>query len=229
MGKKILVIIPAYNEQESILSTVQSVQAFGYDYVVVNDGSRDDTLKVCRENGLNVLDLAQNLGIGGAVQAGHKYAQRYGYDIDIQVDGDGQHDPAFIELLVREVDAGADMVIGSRFLEETAGFKSTLLRRIGIHWFRVLLHLATGKTVTDATSGFRACGKRAIELFCENYPEDYPEPESIALALHRGLSVKEVPVSMRERQGGASSISGLSSLYYMIKVSLAILFVFFTR
>lgn len=229
MGKKVLVIIPAYNEQESILSTVQSVQSFGYDYVVVNDGSRDDTLNVCRENGLNVLDLAQNLGIGGAVQAGHKYAQRYGYDIDVQVDGDGQHDPAFIELLVREVDAGADMAIGSRFLVETAGFKSTLLRRIGINWFRVLLHLVTGKTVTDATSGFRACGKRAIDLFCKNYPEDYPEPESIALALHRGLSVKEVPVSMRERQGGASSISGLSSLYYMIKVSLAILFVFLTR
>lgn len=220
---RVLVIIPAYNEAASILDTVNSVKQFGYDYVVVNDGSTDDTLSVCRANNLNVLNLSQNLGIGGAVQAGHKYAQRHGYDIDVQVDGDGQHDPAYISLLVEALLAGRDLVIGSRFLGAADGFKSTWLRRVGITWLSKEIKLLAGQKITDPTSGFRACGKRAIEMYCRAYPSDYPEPESIVVALQFGLSVSEVSVEMRERQGGKSSIGALSSVYYMVKVSLAIL------
>lgn len=223
MEPKVLIVIPAYNEADNILNTVSGVVEHGYDYIVVNDGSRDATLDVCRSNGLNVLDLPMNLGIGGAVQAGHKYAQRFGYDIDIQLDGDGQHDPAYLDALVHEVVSGADLVIGSRFLEKTDGFQSTFMRRVGITWLSAMLKLCTGRRVSDPTSGFRACGRRAIDLFCASYPVDYPEPESIAVAIKSGLSVKEVSVEMRERQGGTSSIGGLSSVYYMLKVSLAIL------
>ena len=221
-GPRVLIIIPAYNEQDSILTTVEKIRDCGYDYVVVNDGSKDATLEICQAHDINVLDLPQNLGIGGAVQAGHKYAQRYGYDIDIQVDGDGQHDPHFVPDLVERVEAGADLVIGSRFLEKTDGFQSTFMRRVGIAWLSFWIRLFTGKRITDPTSGFRACGRRAIDLFCRSYPTDYPEPESITSALSHGLEVREVSVSMLERQGGRSSIGGLSSIYYMIKVSLAI-------
>ena len=222
---RVLVIVPAYNEQDCIVETVRRIKETGYDYVVVNDGSKDNTLKLCRENGINVLDLPQNLGIGGAVQAGHKYAQHYGYDIDVQVDGDGQHDPSYIPQLVKMIKDGADLAIGSRFVEETDGFQSTWLRRVGITWLSGLLKLLTGKIVTDPTSGFRASGRRAIDLFCDNYPMDYPEPESIALALENSLSLSEIPVNMLERQGGSSSIGGFSSVYYMIKVTLAIFLV----
>lgn len=219
---RVLVIVPAYNEEANIESTVRSVVDAGYDYVVINDGSKDSTLNVCKSNGINVLDLPQNLGIGGAVQAGHKYARRYGYDIDVQVDGDGQHDPKYIPMLVEEISSGADLVIGSRFLAPLDGFKSTRLRRMGIKWLSFWLNLFTGRIITDPTSGFRASGPKAIDLFCENYPDDYPEPESIATLLKVGLTVSEVPVKMHERQGGVSSIGGLSSIYYMVKVSLAI-------
>ena len=221
-NSRVLVIIPAYNEESNILDTVLAVKKAGYDYVVVNDGSRDATLKICRDNNLNVLDLPQNLGIGGAVQAGHKYAQRNGYDVDVQVDGDGQHDPSFISLLVERVENGCDLAIGSRFLEKTEGFQSTLMRRLGINWLSFVIKLFTGSRITDPTSGFRACGRRAIDLFSRSYPIDYPEPESIAFALRRGCRVNEVSVEMRERQGGVSSIGFLASVYYMIKVTLAI-------
>lgn len=224
----VIVIVPAYNEQESILATVQKISACGYDYVVVNDGSTDATLELCRSNDINVLDLPQNLGIGGAVQAGHKYAQRHGYDVDVQVDGDGQHDPAYIPQLVALIKDGADLAIGSRFLEKTDGYQSTFMRRVGIQWLSFWLRIFTGARLTDPTSGFRACGRRAIDLFCEDYPIDYPEPESIAHALRLGLRVGETSVSMLERQGGASSIGWLSSIYYMIKVSLAIWIVCWT-
>lgn len=219
---RVLVIIPAYNEQDCILQTVRTIEQCGYDYVVVNDGSKDATLRICRGNGINVLDLPQNLGIGGAVQAGHKYAQRFGYDIDVQVDGDGQHDPSYIPALVSLIQKGADLAIGSRFLEATDGFQSTFMRRVGIKWLSWWIKLFTGKVVTDPTSGFRACNRRAIELFCKSYPDDYPEPESISLAMKLGLDVREASVQMLERQGGTSSIGGFSSIYYMIKVSLAI-------
>lgn len=219
---RVLVIIPAYNESACILDTVHKIEACGYDYIVVNDGSKDNTLAICRENGLNVLDLPQNLGIGGAVQAGHKYAQRLEYDIDIQVDGDGQHDPTYIPRLVEVIRNGADLAVGSRFIEKTDGFQSTLMRRVGIVWLSNWIKLFTGEIVTDPTSGFRACNRRAIDLFCMSYPDDYPEPESLVLAMKRGLKVREAPVKMLERQGGKSSIGGFSSVYYMIKVSLAI-------
>ena len=164
MERKVLIVIPAYNEADNILNTVRGVVEHGYDYIVVNDGSRDATLDVCRSNGLNVLDLPMNLGIGSAVQAGHKYAQRFGYDIDIQLDGDGQHDPAYLDALVREVASGADLVIGSRFLEKTDRFQSTFMRRVGITWLSAMLELCTGRRVSNPTSGFRACGCRAIDL-----------------------------------------------------------------
>lgn len=219
---KVLVIIPAYNEQNTIVDTVRSVESCGYDYVVINDGSRDATLQVCRENGINVVDLPQNLGIGGAVQTGHKYAYLKGYDIDVQVDGDGQHDPRYISSLVEKIVNGADLVIGSRFLCPTDGFQSTPLRRLGKTWLSICIRALTGANITDPTSGFRACNRRVIELFCTNYPTDYPEPESIAVSLKKGYTVREVPVEMRERQGGTSSIGAFSSVYYMVKVTLAI-------
>lgn len=220
---KTLVIIPAYNEEASIAKTVKNVIAAGFDYVVINDGSTDSTLQVCLDNNFNVLDLPINLGIGGAVQAGHKYALKNGYDVDIQFDGDGQHDASYLSLLIEEVEGGSNLVIGSRFLEKTDGFQSTGLRRAGINWLSGLIKVLTGTKVTDPTSGFRACEKKAIELFAQNYPTDYPEPESITTALKYKMQVTEVPVIMHERQGGKSSINVLKGGYYMIKVTLAII------
>lgn len=228
-GSRALVIIPAYNEQDNIVATVEGVMDAGYDYVVINDGSTDKTLEICRAHHLNVVDLPQNLGIGGAVQTGHRYARQYGYDIDIQLDGDGQHDPSYLPELIAQIEDGADLVIGSRFLTPTKGFQSTFMRRVGITWLSTWIRLLTGRRITDPTSGFRACGRRAIELFSQSYPMDYPEPDSIAVALRRGLDVREVSVEMRERQGGVSSISGFSSAYYMIKVTLAIWIACLTR
>ena len=219
---QVLVIIPAYNEEDSILSTTRTVIDAGFEYIIVNDGSRDRTLELCREYGFNVLNLPRNLGIGGAVQAGHMYALEQGYDIDIQFDGDGQHDAAYLGALVDAIEQGADIAIGSRYLEDTDGFKSTFMRRVGISWISAWIRLFRKQTITDPTSGFRACGRHAIELFCSNYPYDYPEPESIVTALGNGLTVREVPVVMHERQGGQSSISPIKGAYYMIKVTLAI-------
>ena len=187
------------------------------------------TLSVCRANDINVIDLPQNLGIGGAVQTGHKYARDMDYDVDIQLDGDGQHDPAYLGKLVAEIQNGADLVIGSRFLEQTEGFQSTFMRRVGITWLSFWIKLLTGKRITDPTSGFRACGRRATNLFAQSYPIDYPEPDSIAHALRLGMDVREVSVEMRERQGGVSSIGGFKSVYYMIKVTLAISVACMTR
>ncbi|WP_154026389.1 glycosyltransferase family 2 protein [Olsenella uli] len=226
---RVLIIIPAYNEAENIVDTVQGVVDAGYDYVVVNDGSKDNTLSVCRANDINVIDLPQNLGIGGAVQTGHLYARDMDYDVDIQLDGDGQHDPAYLGKLVAEIQNGADLVIGSRFLEQTEGFQSTFMRRVGITWLSFWIKLLTGKRITDPTSGFRACGRRATNLFAQSYPIDYPEPDSIAHALRLGMDVREVSVEMRERQGGVSSIGGFKSVYYMIKVTLAISVACMTR
>lgn len=221
---KALVVIPAYNESETILGTVKDVVSAGYDYVVVNDGSSDETLVICKENGINVLNLRNNLGIGGAVQAGHKYAFENGYDVDVQFDGDGQHDAGYIATLLERIDSGADLVIGSRFIDKNAdGFKSSFLRRVGIKWLCACIKLTTGKKVTDPTSGFRATANKALKLFVDEYPTDYPEPESIVTAIKHGLKVEECQVLMHERQGGSSSIKPLSSIYYMLKVSIAIL------
>jgi glycosyltransferase involved in cell wall biosynthesis len=221
-----LVIIPAYNEAESISATVESIKekAPGYDYVVINDCSTDDTLEICRKNGYECIDLPVNLGIGGAVQTGYKYAADNGYDIAVQVDGDGQHDPAFLERMEAVLcDQDADMVIGSRFIENE-GFQSSFARRMGISYFTWLIKLLTGEKITDPTSGFRMVGKELLQLFAEDYPGDYPEPESVVEALLLKKKVVELPVIMKERQGGVSSIQARRSVYYMIKVSLAILF-----
>jgi glycosyltransferase involved in cell wall biosynthesis len=218
-----LLIIPAFNESKSIVALVDQIIQQGYDYVVINDGSTDNTLDVCRKNNITTLDLSRNLGIGGAVQTGHKYAFRNGYDIDIQIDGDGQHDISYIPLLIEEIKKGADLVIGSRFLDSSEGFKSTFMRRVGISWLSGLIRLFYHKSVTDPTSGFRASGRKALELFNKSYPSDYPEPESIAELLNHRMTVAEVPVCMNERKEGKSSINALSSMYYMIKVTLAIL------
>lgn len=220
---KVLLIVPAYNEESSILDVARSIEAAGHDYLIVNDGSTDGTLRILREHHLNHLNLTNNLGIGGAVQAGHRYAYENGYDIDIQIDGDGQHDVSYVPRLVEAIEAGADLAIGSRFVERSDGFQSTRLRRLGIRWLSFWIKLCSGKRIYDVTSGFRATGARAIKLFCTYYPSDYPEPESIVYARNAGLSVAEVPVAMHERQGGSTSIGGLKSIYYMVSVTLSIL------
>jgi len=222
---KRLIIIPAYNEQESILDTVRDVEknAPGFDYVVVNDCSKDNTLQICRENYIHVLDLPINLGIGGAVQTGYLYAYRNGYDIAAQIDGDGQHDASYLGMMADElISENLDMVIGSRFIDNE-GFQSSWIRRSGIRFFTFLMRVLFGKTITDATSGMRLCNRRTMELFIRDYPRDYPEPETVARLLRHKYKVKEVPVKMRERSGGVSSISARKSVYYMIKVTLAIL------
>ena len=222
---KKIVIIPAYNEQGSILETIEDIRknAPEFDYVVVNDCSKDDTLKLCRENGIKVLNLPINLGIGGAVQTGYLYAYRKGYDIAVQFDGDGQHDAKFLDMMADTlVKEDLDMVIGSRFIENQ-GFQSSAIRRFGIRFFTVLLKILFGSKITDATSGMRMCNRKVMELFIKDYPKDYPEPETVARLLRHKYKVKEVPVIMRERQAGVSSISMRKSAYYMMKVSLAIL------
>lgn len=221
---KKLIIIPAYNESESIENTVRDIieNAHGFDYVVINDCSKDNTREICEKNNFNIVNLPINLGIGGAVQTGYIYAMKYGYDIAVQVDGDGQHDPAFLERMAEVlVNEKQDMVIGSRFIDKE-GFQSSVMRRVGIKYFNILIKILTGKNITDPTSGLRMINRNIIALFAENYPKDYPEPESVVFALKRGMKVKEIPVVMRSRQGGVSSINPKKSIYYMIKVSLAI-------
>lgn len=221
---KKLVIIPAFNESESILRTVQDIKehAPGFDYVVINDCSTDNTLQVCRKNGLNHINLAVNLGIGGAVQTGYLYGYQNEYDLVVQFDGDGQHDAAYLEQMAEElVRTNSDMVIGSRFIEKE-GFQSSGLRRVGIRYFSALIRLVTGARVTDPTSGMRMVNRDIIKIYAENYPKDYAEPESVVAILRKGKKVTELPVVMRERDGGTSSIAGPKSAYYMIKVTLAI-------
>ena len=223
---KKLVIIPAYNEKDSIVNTVKDIKdnAPGFDYVVVNDCSTDNTYDVCVENGLKVINLPLNLGIGGAVQTGYLYAYRNNYDIAVQFDGDGQHDAKFLEMMAETLERDKlDMVIGSRFIENE-GFQSSAVRRFGIRFFEVFIKILFGQRITDATSGMRMCNRKVMELFIKDYPKDYPEPETVSRLLRHKYKVKEVPVVMRERQAGVSSISSLGkSVYYMCKVSLAIL------
>lgn len=222
-------IIPAYNEEESILKTVNSVVEysktcdFELDYIVINDGSTDSTLSILRENNFNYIDLIQNLGIGGAVQTGYIYANLKKYDIAVQFDGDGQHDINSLENIVSPIIKGdADFVVGSRFVEGTSLFKSTFMRRVGIKWLSAVIHLFSGTKIHDVTSGFRAANRKTIKLLAKDYPLDYPEPESIVTLVKNGISVSEAPVNMFERDGGVSSISSWKSIYYMIKVTLAI-------
>lgn len=222
---KKLVIIPAYNECKSILKAVDDIRehAPGFDYVVINDCSTDETLDICRKYNLNHVNLSVNLGIGGAVQTGYIYACQYGYDSAVQFDGDGQHDAAYLGMMAKELErTGSDMVIGSRFIEKE-GFQSSGLRRVGIRYFSMLIKLLTGKRVTDPTSGMRMVNRDVMRIYADSYPKDYPEPESVTAILRMGKKVLEVPVVMREREEGTSSIGGLKSVYYMVKVTLAIL------
>lgn len=222
---KKLIIIPAYNEESNIEKTVSAIQknAQGFDYVIINDCSLDSTRKICEEKGYNIVNLPINLGIGGAVQTGYRYALENDYDVAVQVDGDGQHDPEFLNIMAEYLEKeNLDIVIGSRFIEKE-GFQSSKLRRIGIVFFSVLIKTLTGVKITDPTSGLRMAGKNVIALFAEDYPRDYPEPESVVTVIRRGMKVEEIPVVMKEREGGVSSISLKKSVYYMIKVTLAIL------
>lgn len=223
---KTLLIIPTYNEERNIENTIKRILDLhnsDVDYIVINDGSTDNTLEILDNNHFNYLSLPTNLGIGGAVQTGYKYALYKNYDIAIQFDGDGQHNVEYINQLIQQIEAGNDLVIGSRFLDNLTGFKSTKTRRFGIKLLSNLIKLCTGKKITDPTSGFRACNKKIIELFSMNYPYDYPEPDTIVKVIKKGFNVKEIPVIMNEREQGKSSINTLKSVYYMIKVSLSII------
>lgn len=225
---KVLVIIPAYNEEKNIINTVDNlinlkVKDTIIDYIVINDGSTDNTRKILIDNHIKFIDLVFNLGIGGAVQTGYKYAFYNGYDIAIQFDGDGQHNASYIKNLIEGIKAGHNLVIGSRFIVEDNSFKSTITRRMGINFLSKLIKICTGKLVTDPTSGFRACDKKIIKLFAKNYPSDYPEPDTAVMVLKKKYKVLEVPVQMNERKNGKSSITPLRSIYYMIKVSLSII------
>ena len=222
--KKIM-IIPAYNEISNIRTTVQDIldHAPGFDYVIINDCSQDGTMRFCTEQGMNIINLPVNLGIGGAVQTGYLYAWRNGYDVAVQFDGDGQHDASYLgEMADFLQEQQADMVIGSRYIRRE-GFQSSGIRQFGIRYFSALIKLLTGKRVTDPTSGMRMVNRDVMKIYSEDYPVDYPEPESVVAILRMGKKVSEIPVIMRERQGGVSSISPRKAVYYMIKVTLAIL------
>ncbi|NOU14995.1 MAG: glycosyltransferase family 2 protein [Methylococcaceae bacterium] len=227
ISAKIIIITPAYNEEKNINRVIQSLKQenSNFECLVINDGSIDDTQKMAESSGLaTVIQLPANLGIGGAVQTGFKYAFYHQFDYAVQFDGDGQHLASEINKLLAPLQTKQyDVCIGSRFIEKTQGFQSTFMRRIGIKLFEVLNKLLIKQKITDSTSGFRAYNKEAIAFLAENYPTDYPEPESIILLGKNDFKVKEVSVEMLERQGGESSISGLKSAYYMIKVILAML------
>lgn len=223
--QKVLIIIPAYNEEANIENVVDDlIQNYPqYDYVVINDCSTDSTKQILEKRGFNYISLPTNLGIGGAVQSGYIYAAENDYDISVQLDGDGQHDPAYIDKLIKPIlDGEADIVIGSRFIEKN-GFQSSALRRAGIRIIRGVIKLCCGVDITDSTSGFRACSKEAADFFSLNYANDYPEPEAVVSSALAGFEIKEIPVIMRERGGGVSSININRSIYYMIKVSLSLL------
>lgn len=222
---KKLIIIPAYNESENIEKTVESIKdnAPEFDYVIINDCSTDQTRKICEKNHYNIVNLPINLGIGGAVQTGYRYGYERGYDIAVQVDGDGQHDPCFLNTMEKYLtDHCLDMVIGSRFIDKK-GFQSSGTRRLGIKYFTILIQILTGTQITDPTSGLRMVNRDVMKIFADDYPKDYPEPESVVAILRKRKRVKEIPVIMKARKGGISSISPKKSIYYMIKVTLAIL------
>ena len=220
-----LIIIPAYNEEGSIEKVVNNlIEKFPkYDYLVINDGSTDHTQSICNRNKYQVVNLAINMGIGGAVQTGYRYAWDNHYDIAVQIDGDGQHDVSYLEEMIRPIEEGqADIVIGSRFLEKE-GFQSTRIRRVGINFLSFLGKLLTGVRVKDITSGYRVVNTKFIRIFALDYPADYPEPEAMVIAAVHGGRIKEYPVIMRERKAGESSITMKKSIYYMCKVTLAMI------
>ena len=222
----LLVIVPAYNEAANIGRVIADLKSleFDPDILVVNDGSRDATYEAAKATRKAlVVNLPNNLGIGGAVQTGFKWANRCGYEIAVQFDGDGQHIAAEIPKLLDALNKqSAGMVIGSRFIEKHAGYRSTFTRRLGIKVFMAVNSLLIGQTITDNTSGFRAYNRRAIEFLARYYPVDYPEPEAVILLGKNNFTIAEIPADMQERQSGGSSIHGLLGLYYMVKVLLAV-------
>jgi glycosyltransferase involved in cell wall biosynthesis len=226
-----LAIVPAYNEQDALGTVLEEIRAAEPDLqvVVVNDASVDRTAAVAARTGAVVLNLPFNVGIGGAMQTGYQYALEHGFELAIQVDGDGQHDPREIgRVLEPLLDGRADLVVGTRFVEG-GGYRGTRLRRVGIRIFAAIVSLMVGQRVSDTTSGFRAVNRTALRLFAADYPHDYPEVESIVLLSRRGLRMVEVPVQMRVRETGNSSITALRAAYYMIKVLLALFIGLFRR
>ena len=231
MKKNILLIIPAFNEEKNILKTWETIQNFNkknktmYDVIVINDGSTDATEEILLEYDIPHIRLLTNLGIGGAVQTGYKYAALHNYDIAIQYDGDGQHDIRYIDKLIKPiVEENIDMVIGSRFIDKReSSFQSSYARRIGIHCISWIIKLKTKNKIYDTTSGFRAVNRRLIQEFSHIYPTEYPEPISTVYALNKKYKIKEIPVSMNERKEGKSSIHTWKKAYYMFNVILTIL------
>lgn len=226
---KILLIIPAYNEEKNILNTINMIENYKrkmLDYIVINDGSLDKTEEVLKNNNINHICLVNNLGIGAAVQTGYKYAYTNNYDIAIQFDGDGQHDINYIDKLIDTiVDEKYDMVIGSRFIGNDSSFKSTKMRRVGIKLLSFVIKILTGVTIKDVTSGYRAVNRNIIEKFSKNYIFDYPEPITNLQLIKEKYKIKEVSVGMKERKYGKSSISALKSFYYMFNVILNMLII----
>ena len=224
-------IVPALNEEESVPRVIDEIRAFdpGFEIVVVDDGSVDRTAQVARARGARVIRLPFNLGIGGAVQTGFRYAYENGFDLAVRVDGDGQHDPQQLGAILEPVLAGqADIAVGSRFTGAT-GYRSSRSRRIGIRVLAWTVSALVRQRVTDTTSGFQAVNKLGIRLFAADYPHDYPEVEATVMCFRHKLRLTEVPVRMREREHGASSITALRSIYYMVKVLLAIFVGVFRR
>lgn len=237
MNDKILIIIPAYNEEKSILKVYNGIIDYNkknntrYDVIVINDGSIDNTSQICIENNIPVINLIQNLGIGGAVQTGYKYAYLNNYDYAIQYDGDGQHEISCVEDILKPLrECEADLVVGSRFIDKNSSeFKSSAARRMGIKIISSLIKITTGKKIYDVTSGFRAVNKKIIKKFSTSYPLEYPEPVTNAELLKEGIQVKEVPVLMHERETGKSSIHTWKNIYFMINIFLSILVVTLRR
>jgi glycosyltransferase involved in cell wall biosynthesis len=233
--KKLLIIIPCFNEAGSIgqlLSDLNSViLPGGYlaDIAVVNDCSIDGTAAIAGHHNAVLLDLPVNLGIGGAMQTGFLFARQRGYDLAVQMDGDGQHPPGELHKLLNEYSkTSANVIIGSRFLIKQ-GYRSSLIRQKGIAYFHWLNKILTGRHIYDSTSGFRLFDKKAIDIAANKYPDEYPEPESLVIFAGLGLQIREVPVVMRERQGGVSSIKNFTSLYYCFKVTIAMIFSFIRK
>ncbi|HEU4970853.1 MAG TPA: glycosyltransferase family 2 protein [Gaiellaceae bacterium] len=223
---RIVAIVPAWNEAGAIGGVVDEILAFdsSIDVVVIDDASADETVAIAERQGATVLPLLFNVGIGGAVQTGFRYARDEGYEIAVRLDGDGQHDASELEKLFEPIRAGeADLVIGSRFVDPDGSYRPPFARRVGIRVFAGLVSLLGGQKVTDTTSGFSAMNRAGIELFATEYPHDYPEVEATLVALRSGLRLTQVQVEMRERQAGTSSITFVRSLYYIVKVMLALL------
>jgi glycosyltransferase involved in cell wall biosynthesis len=227
-----LAIVPALNEEHTVPGVIGELRSFdpGLDIVVVDDGSTDRTAEVAASLGAHVLRLPFNLGIGGAVQTGFRFAYERDYDVVVRVDGDGQHDPSQLGRILAPVLAGeADIAVGSRFAADAGGYRSSRSRRVGIRILAAVVSRVVGQRVTDTTSGFQALNRQGIALFAHDYPHDYPEVEATVMVFRHRLRLVEVPVSMRERGGGSSSITALRSIYYMVKVLLAIFVGLFRR